>query len=174
MTIGIEETRYSLPEGSTLDLCVVLTGAFGESPSVTVTLTSVDSGSATGFISTITENADYLPVSTEFTFSQQQRAVQCVSVRLLEDDDPNEGTEQFNVILSMSSPVTNVILSPTSAIVHISESVTSILSDLSVIANSNDQTEDNLQFISGVVEDIANSASNGELEVSMEVCVYYF
>ena len=134
----------------------------------------MDSGSATGFISAITENADYLPVSTDFTFSQQQGAVQCVSVRLLEDDDPNEGTEQFNVILSMSSPVTNVILSPTSATIHISESVTSILSDLSVIANSNNQTEDNLQFISGVVGDIANSASNGELEVSMEVCVYHF
>lgn len=85
------------------------------------------------------------------------------------DENPSEGTEQFNVILSMSRPVTNVILDPTFATVLISDSVGSILADLSNIADSSEQTEENIQFIGGVVEDIANSASSGELEISMEV-----
>ena len=42
VTIGIERTEYFLPEGSTFDLCVVLTGAFDESPSITANLTSLD------------------------------------------------------------------------------------------------------------------------------------
>ena len=90
---------------------------------------------------------------------------------LLADDNPSEGTEQFRVILSMSRPVTNVILNPTFATVLISDSVESILEDLSIFADSSNQTEENIQFIGGVVEDIANSASNGELEISMEVCI---
>jgi hypothetical protein len=94
-----------------------------------------------------------------------------VPVALLPDDNPSEGTEQFNVILSMTRPVTNVNLNPTVATVFISDSVTSILTDLKIIANSSEQTEDNLEFIGGVVEDIANSATSGELEISMEVCV---
>ena len=102
-------------------------------------------------------------------FSQQQSEDQCVPVTLLPDDNSSEGTEQFSVILSMSRPVTNVILDPNFATVFISDSVESILQDLSNIADSNNQTEDNIQFIGGVVEDIANSASNGELEISMEV-----
>lgn len=118
----------------------------------------------------LTESVDYLPISTEFVFSQQRGREQCVPVRLLEDDNPSEGMEQFNVVLSMSSPVTNVILSPTFATVFISDSVTSILSDLSGIAGGDEQTEENLQFIGGVVDDIANSLSNGELEINREVC----
>jgi hypothetical protein len=117
---------------------------------------------------------DYLPISTEFTFSQQQSAEQCVPVALLSDDNPSEGTEQFNVILSMSRPVTNVILNPTVATVFISDSVTSILADLSDIADSSNQTEENLEFIGGVVEDIANSVTSGELEISMEVHIPMF
>ncbi len=118
----------------------------------------------------LTENADYLPIlPTEFVFSQQQSAEQCAPVTLLPDDNPSEGTEQFNVILSMSRPVTNVILNPTFATVFISDSVTSILEDLSIIADSSEQTEENLEFIGGVVEDIANSVTSGELEISMEV-----
>ena len=88
---------------------------------------------------------------------------------LLPDDNSSEGTEQFNIILSMSRSVTNVILDPNFATVFVSDSVESILEDLSIIADSSNQTEDNIQFIGGVVEDIANSASNGELEISMEV-----
>lgn len=118
----------------------------------------------------LTENVDYLPISAEFVFSQQQEPEQCAPVRLLEDENPSEGTELFNVVLSMSSPVTNVILDPIFATVSISDSVTSILTDLSGIAGGNEQTQDNLQFIGGVVEDIANSASNGDLEINMEVC----
>ena len=90
---------------------------------------------------------------------------------LLEDDNPTEGTEQFTVTLSMSSPVADVILSPDSATISISDSVASIFSNLSVIAGGDEQTEDNLQFISGVVQDIVNSALNGELEVNMEVWI---
>ena len=90
-------------------------------------------------------------------------------MRLLEDDNTSEGREQFGVILSMSSPATNVILSQTFATVLILDSVTAILSDLTVIARSDEQTEENLRLISGIVEDIANSALNGEVEVSMEV-----
>ena len=90
-------------------------------------------------------------------------------MRLLDDNDPTEGTEQFTVALSTSSPLADVILSPDSSTVSISDSVTSIFSNLSVIAAGNEQTEDNLQFINGVVRDIVNSALNGELEVNMEV-----
>lgn len=46
LTIGIERTDYSLPEGATFDLCVVLTGTFDESPRVSVALNSVDSASS--------------------------------------------------------------------------------------------------------------------------------
>lgn len=102
-------------------------------------------------------------------FSQQQSAEQCEPVVLIADDNPSEGTEQFSVILSMSRPVTNVILNPNFATVFISDSVESVLVDIFIIADSSEQTEDNIQFIGGVVEDIANSASNGELEISMEV-----
>ena len=119
----------------------------------------------------ITESEDYLPILNAFVFSQQENAVQCASVTLLEDDDPTEGTEQFTVTLSMSSPVADVILSPDSATISISDSVASIFSNLSVIAGGDEQTEDNLQFISGVVQDIVNSALNGELEVNMEVWI---
>lgn len=50
VTIGLERVEYSLSEGLTLSLCVVLSGAFDESPSVTVSLETSDSGSATGNI----------------------------------------------------------------------------------------------------------------------------
>lgn len=89
-----------------------------------------------------------------------------MSVRLVEDDDPNEGTEQFTVVLSMTSSVTNVVLAPASATVSISDSVMNILSDLSSIASSDEQTEDNLQFISGVFDDIVNSDG---LQIDVEV-----
>lgn len=117
----------------------------------------------------LTENVDYLPISTTFVFSQQQSTEQCVSVVLLEDDNFSEETEQFGVNLSMSNPVANVMLSQTSAIILISDSVSAILSDIIDIARTGDQTEENLRIISGTVEDIANSALNDEIEVSMEV-----
>ena len=88
---------------------------------------------------------------------------------LLEDDNFSEETEQFGVNLSMSNPVANVMLSQTSAIILISDSVSAILSDIIDIARTGDQTEENLRIISGTVEDIANSALNDEIEVSMEV-----
>ena len=119
----------------------------------------------------VSEAVDFSPFVASFVFSQQQSAEQCVTVSLLPDNDPNEGTEQFTVMLNTSSSMENVILNPTSAIVSIADSVTSILSDLLSITGSDDQSEENLQFVSGVVEDIADSASNGELVVDMEVHV---
>ena len=114
---------------------------------------------------------DFSPFVASFVFSQQQSAEQCVTVSLLPDDDPNEGTEQFTVMLNTSSYLDNVILNPTSATVSIADNVTSILSDLLSITGSDDQSEENLQFVSGVVEDIADSVSNGEVAVDMEVCL---
>lgn len=49
MTIGIERSEYSQVEGSSLSVCVVLTGVFDSSPEITVTLTSTP-GTATGMI----------------------------------------------------------------------------------------------------------------------------
>ena len=47
VTIGIEREEYSLAEGSTFDLCVVSTGTFDRTSSITVGLTSTP-GSASG------------------------------------------------------------------------------------------------------------------------------
>lgn len=189
VTIGIERTEYSLSEGTTINICVVLTGRFDSSPSITVTLATIP-GNATGKGNTIlgyiachklNSQALHLPllvfiaeddfsnVTTSLIFSQQRATVQCLPVALYNDSNPNEGTETFTVVLATQSLLDNVQLDPPSATVSISDSVTSIVSDTIVKVETVEQTGNNLQLIGGVIEDITSSATNGDIVLDIEV-----
>ena len=112
---------------------------------------------------------DFAPFAEEFVFSQQESDRQCALVRLFNDSDSSEGTEQFTVSLTLSSLSENVILTQSSATVSISDSLTSILSDLLKTAESANQTNENLQLIGDVIEDIAGLAISGQTETDTEV-----
>ena len=117
-----------------------------------------------------TEN-DYASIAEDFVFSRQEsnRQTECALVRLFNDSDSSEGTEQFTVSLTLSSPPENVIRTQFSATVLISDSLSSILSDLFNTAESGEQTNENLQLIGSVIDDIADLAISGQTEINTEV-----
>ena len=112
---------------------------------------------------------DFSTVTTSLIFSQQSATVQCLPVELLNDDNPNEGTETFTIALTTQSQLDTVQLDPSSATVLISDNVTTIVSDTIIKAETVEQTGSNLQVIGGVIEDITTSAMNGDIALDMEV-----
>lgn len=173
-----------MSEGTTVHICLVLTGRFDSSPNITVTFATIP-GNATGkgnrstlytirftlklpLLVFISED-DFSTVTTSLIFSQQRATVQCIPVALLIDDDPNEGTEIFTVRLTTQSPMDTIQLDPSTATVSISDGVTTIVSDTIVKAETVEQTGNNLQLIGGVVEDITTSAVDGDIALDIEV-----
>lgn len=116
----------------------------------------------------IAEN-DFSNVTASLMFSQQGATVECLPVTLLNDSIPNEGTETFTVRLTTENSTDTLRLDPSSATVSISDGVTSTVSNTIVIAQTAEQTGNNLQVIGGVVEDITTSAIDGDIALDIEV-----
>ena len=116
---------------------------------------------------------DFSPVTASLTFSQQRATVQCLPVALLNDSDPNEGIEIFTVGLTTQSPMDTIQLDPSSATVSISDNVTTIVSDTIIIAETIEQTGNNLQLIGGIIEDITTSAIDGDIVLDIEVFLIF-
>ena len=83
----------------------------------------------------------------------------------------NEGPEEFAVQLSASTTLNDVILDPSTTTITISDSVDSIVTEIFILTESGDQTEENLENIGFTIVDITNSATTGDIVLDTEVCV---
>lgn len=108
---------------------------------------------------------------TEYNFSQQDSRQQCVDV-ILFTDTLNEPPELFTLELSTSSLLANVIIDPSSAIVSIADNVNSVLTDTLNKTGTVNQTDENLEIIGGVIQDITSSALSSEIPVDTQVSVF--
>ena len=114
------------------------------------------------------ESVDFSPLSIELNYMSNSNLTNSVSVMLF-NDSMIEGTEQFTIVLTTSDPEKNVILNPSSATVSISDSVTSILSELANLTATGNQTAENLQSITEVIEGLTVSIALGAVATDDEV-----